>query len=277
MPSSPIWWRAGSAKKSSSRRSNSCSPGSTPSSAAQRQRLELAVDTLEEIRLLDVRLQGFQATHHRRCRRVRDRPHGTVRDRSRDRCDRDRLQRRHRPFPDRRALRRLQRHRPDRVLLLRAEPCTAYRGAATAPSTTPSTSSPSPRSATAPAKAAATTTANVDDGKTAREAIRALKRRISERDLPTTPRRRSSPIGPGGQSGNDSHIQRGRRNPGTRHFGISHSRTQTRTLRRPERHRHRARAARPHDRSNLPLDTKRDRYLISRTRQHCGPAVRVRR
>lgn len=30
----------------------------------------------------------------------------------------------------------------------------------------------------------------------------------------------------GGQSGNDSHIQRGRQNPSTRHFGSSHSRTQ---------------------------------------------------
>ena len=35
----------------------------------------------------------------------------------------------------------------------------------------------------------------------------------------TTPPRRRRQVGPGGQSGNDSHIQRGRQNPGTRHFG----------------------------------------------------------
>ena len=64
--------------------------------------------------------------------------------------------------------------------------------------------------------------------------------------LPPPPRRRSRPIGPGGQSGNDSHIQRGRRNPGTRHFGISHSRTQTRTLRPTGDRRHRVHPARPH-------------------------------
>ena len=61
---------------------------------------------------------------------------------------------------------------------------------------------------------------------------------------------------------------RGRRNPGTRHFGISHSRTQSRTLRPSGRHRHRVDPARPHRRSNLPLDTKRDRSRTLPTAQN---------
>jgi transposase len=64
------------------------------------------------------------------------------------------------------------------------------------------------------------------EGNTPREARRALKRQISDRRLPTAASRRREQVGPGGQSGNDSHIQRGRRNPGTRHFGRGHSRTQ---------------------------------------------------
>ena len=47
------------------------------------------------------------------------------------------------------------------------------------------------------------------------------------------PSRRCEQVGPGGQSGNDSHIQRGRRNPEPRHFGLSHSRTQHQPYARP--------------------------------------------
>ena len=57
--------------------------------------------------------------------------------------------------------------------------CTGCPGAATGDSTTPSTSPRSPRSATATAPAAATTTAS-SPGPHPREAIRALKRRLSD-------------------------------------------------------------------------------------------------
>ena len=69
---------------------------------------------------------------------------------------------------------------PDRVLLRRAGRAPAVAAREPARSTTPCTSPPSPRSATATAPAAATTTASVAEGKTPREAIRALKRRLSD-------------------------------------------------------------------------------------------------
>ena len=83
-----------------------------------------------------------------------------------------------------------------------------------------------------------------------------LRRHISDRVAPSPPTRRSRPIGPGGHSGNDSHILRGRRNPGTRHFGISHSRTQNEPTPRPEitATGSNQRALRTHP--NPPLDTR---------------------
>ena len=69
-------------------------------------------------------------------------------------------------------------------------------------------------------------------GKTRREAMRCLKRRISDalyRQLRADAERpaRSMDAGPGGHRGASHHIQRGRLAPAYRHFGSATSRTRT--------------------------------------------------
>ena len=64
------------------------------------------------------------------------------------------------------------------------------------------------------------------EGKTPMEAMRALKRRLSDvvyRQMVS--RRQASQDGPGRTRGGDSAIQRGRPNPDGRHFGKVTSRT----------------------------------------------------
>ncbi len=102
-----------------------------PVNATQRQRLELAHETLDEIRLLDAKVEAIQGSHHRSRHRVGDVADRHLRRRSDHRRDDHRLHRRRHPVPDRRALRRVQRDRPDRVLLIRATPCIGCRDAAT--------------------------------------------------------------------------------------------------------------------------------------------------
>ena len=111
---------------------------------------------------------GVQDLGHRR---VRHRP-----DRGRDHR---RAQRRHPPVPDRRALRPPQRHRPDRSVLGTRSPGTGSTPAGTASSTTRSTPRRSPRSPTTP-PAASTTSASWPRARRKKEAMRALKRRISD-------------------------------------------------------------------------------------------------
>ena len=67
--SSPV----GSARKSLSSRQNSSSSTIVPVTATQRQRLELAHEPLDEIRLLDAKLKRSKAPHHRGGHRVRRR------------------------------------------------------------------------------------------------------------------------------------------------------------------------------------------------------------
>ena len=96
---------------------------------------------------------------------------------------------------------------------------------------------------------------------------RASEARTEASDLrsrvPPAASRRRRQVGPGGQSGNDSLIQRGRQTPGTRHFGSSHSRTQTPTLRPPTRPCHGRTRTRPDSHIKDPLDTKRDRSALA--------------
>ena len=58
--------------------------------------------------------------------------------------------------------------------------CSACRGAATVASTTPSTWPPSPRSGSATAEGRAYFDRKIAEGHSGKEAIRALKRRISD-------------------------------------------------------------------------------------------------
>ena len=152
-----------------------------PVTATQRQRLELAHETLDEIRVLDAKLKRSKAPHHRRRHRVGDDADRDLRSRPDHRRDRHRLHRRHRPVPDRRALRRVQRHRTDRVLLVRAHraPAVATRQPDVEPRDPHDRRHPDPPRPTA--KAAPTTTASSPRAAPRREAMRALKRHISDR------------------------------------------------------------------------------------------------
>jgi transposase len=104
----------------------------------------------------------------------------------------------------------------------------------TARSTTPSTWPPSPRSATGTAPGRGYYDGKIAQGKTAREALRALKRRISDAlwaAMVADARRAaartaaSTKAGSGGQAGNDSVASAAGSHPDTRALRPSHSRT----------------------------------------------------
>ena len=82
-------------------------------------------------------------------------------------------------FRNRDQLRRLQRHRTGRVLLGRPSRAPIARGVGTADSTTRSTWPRSARSANRTPKGRAYFDRNVAEGKTKKEALRALKRHVS--------------------------------------------------------------------------------------------------
>ena len=117
---------------------------------------------------------------HRRCRRrVGHDRHRGVRRRSDRRRGDHRPHRSRRTVPDRRALRPLQRHRPDRSVVGAEGPRIGSTRAGTDSSTTRSTWPPSPRSATTP-PGRVYFDRKIAEGKTKKEAMRALKRRISD-------------------------------------------------------------------------------------------------
>jgi transposase len=94
----------------------------------------------------------------------------------------------------------------------------------TAASTRPSTWPPSPRSASATAPAAPYLDKKLAEGKTRKEALRALKRRISDTiyaRLQADARRTAHAKGPGGQQGNDSVASAAGSHPRHRLFGQS--------------------------------------------------------
>lgn len=89
-----------------------------PVNATQRQRLELARETLEEIELLDARMKRSKQRITDAVKSIRHHAHRRLRDRPDHRRDDHRLHRRHRSIPDLGSLRRLQRDRADRVLII---------------------------------------------------------------------------------------------------------------------------------------------------------------
>jgi len=99
--------------------------------------------------------------------------------------------------------RRPQRHRPGRGVLWPAEDLPAVAARATGVSTMPSIWPRSPRSGTSTATAAPTTSASSPRGKTHKEALRCLKRRISDA-IYARLRADARKAGPGGQPGNDT-------------------------------------------------------------------------
>ena len=158
-----------------------------------------------------------------RRRRGRDQPDRAVRGRPghRRRCHR-RCPRRV-PVPRPGPLRRLQRDRADRGVLRPAQGLPAVAGAGTGGSTTPSTWPRSPRSATGTARAAPTTTRNWPRARPRKEALRALKRQVSNAIfacLQADARRAAARAGgPGGQQGNDSVASAAGSHPRHRLFG----------------------------------------------------------
>ena len=113
-------------------------------------------------------------------------------------------------FAEPRPLRRLQRHRSHRGRLPVATTCIGCRGAGTANSTTRSTWPRSPRSATRTHPAARYYDRKLAEGKTKKEALRALKRRISDALYQRLVADAAAKTGPGGQAGTTSTSQRDR-------------------------------------------------------------------
>ena len=145
---------------------------------------------------------------------------------------------------------------------------TGCRCAATGASTTPSTWPRSPRSGTPTATAAPTTSKKVAEGKTHKEALRSLKRRISDAiyarlQADAQPAARAAMTGPGGQPGNDSDSSAAGSHPARQLFGQATPRPATPTLRpgTPRQPTHSA----PASRKGNPPDpltalSKRSRY-----------------
>ena len=118
--------------------------------------------------------------------------------------DRHRLHRRRPPVRHSAPLRRLQRHRTHRGRPRDPKYRTGSTRAGTVSSTTPCTSPPSPRSATPTPPGRVYYDRKIAEGKTNKEAIRALKRRISDavyRQLLADSTADCVRAGPGGQPG----------------------------------------------------------------------------
>ena len=195
--------RAGSPRKSTLLTSTRSSPRLSPATPVEQIRYDLAVELLDDIRRLDAQLKAS----HKRIRTAVAASGTTLTDLfgigpiiaamligyTGD------ITRFARP----RSLRRLQRHRPGRVLLRRPHRAPGVASAATGNSTTRSTWPRSARSATRTPTAAPTSTARSPRARPRREAIRALKRQISNavyRQLVIDARRTPQLTrGPGGQ------------------------------------------------------------------------------
>ena len=189
----------------------------------------LAAELVAEIRHLDRRIATADHRDHRRRRGQRTHPDRAARHRRPDRREDPGPGRRHQPVPLRGGVRLLHRHRADRGVLRRrrAPPTLPRRGPPAQLLPAHHGHHPDPPRHARPGLLPAQTSR----GKSHKEALRCLKRRLSDvvyrhlmRDAGT---RRG---GPGRTPGGDYRIQRDRLNPYHRLFGQVTSRTR--------RHRH---------------------------------------
>ena len=206
------------------------------------------------------RSTASKTTAHRALRRRPDR-----------RRHRHRRHRRHRPLPDPRPLRRLQRHRPDRGVLGRTAqgvPALAARQPPPQPRHPHGRRHPDPLRHS-PGRAYYDR--KIAEGNTGKEALRALKRRISDALYIRLRRRRRRGLrrvdvdGPGRATGERLCRQRGRLTPRTPALRPSHSRT------RPPPYDHQHTVAPPTPRP--PASHPKNRLTTKRTRSgtfRCG-------
>ena len=150
-----------------------------PRDAAGKTRRRVAAELIADLERIYARKKAADKELTRAGRRDRQQPDEAARHRPVRRRPAAGRRRRHHPVPRPRPLRVLERHRTHRRLLRRPRPAPTVAGRE--PSDQPDPAHHGHRPAAQPRpKAATTTTARKADGKTSMEAMRALKRRLSD-------------------------------------------------------------------------------------------------
>ena len=154
-----------------------------PHSPVEVARHALALEHLDDLRRLDAQMRTSKKRIGEASRRIGHLAHRTVRGRTGRRRDAHRLHRRRRPLPQPRSFRRLHRHRSHRSVFWRAD----HTPPLTTRQPTAQPRAPHRRDHPDPVRALpgrAFFERKVAEGKTKKEAVRALKRRIADAVYP---------------------------------------------------------------------------------------------